>query len=277
MNKLNDVVKILTSRSTLVMAVVLLIVMFLRQCNETAMIEAEAKREHNNYLAQMDSVRTIKSQNGQLIQEKSAFQLKVSELSDEQKQLIRRLELNSNGKGTTPKSVIQTVGTFRDTSIKAQSKITKDPNGNEFVTFVYEPTFPGKNKLMISGKTPYIVNLSKNPKDSVDYIASVVPCTTSISIEQRVDIVTALYQDPKTKRLMTRVTTDFPNLTFGEINSFELTDNPETRKALKSARKEFGLGLQVGYGLSTSPAGLSPGVFVGVGLHYSPKFLQFGK
>jgi hypothetical protein len=225
----------------------------------------------------MDSVRTIKSQNGQLIQEKSAFQLKVSELSDEQKQLIRRLELNSNGKGTTPKSVIQTVGTFRDTSIKAQSKITKDPNGNEFVTFVYEPTFPGKNKLMISGKTPYIVNLSKNPKDSVDYIASVVPGTTSISIEQRVDIVTALYQDPKTKRLMTRVTTDFPNLTFGEINSFELTDNPETRKALKSARKEFGLGLQVGYGLSTSPAGLSPGVFVGVGLHYSPKFLQFGK
>jgi hypothetical protein len=277
MNKLNDVVKILTSRLTLVMAVVLLIVMFLRQCNETAMIEAEAKREHNNYLAQMDSVRTIKSQNGQLIQEKSAFQLKVSELSDEQKQLIRRLELNSNGKGTTPKSVIQTVGTFRDTSIKAQSKITKDPNGNEFVTFVYEPTFPGKNKLMISGKTPYIVNLSRNPKDSVDYIASVVPGATSISIEQRVDIVTALYQDPKTKRLMTRVTTDFPNLTFGEINSFELTDNPETRKALKSARKEFGLGLQVGYGLSTSPAGLSPGVFVGVGLHYSPKFLQFGK
>ena len=277
MDKLNDVVKILTSRLTLVMAVVLLIVMFLRQCNETAMIEAEAKREHNNYLAQMDSVRTIKSQNGQLIQEKSAFQLKVSELSDEQKQLIRRLELNSNGKGTTPKSVIQTVGTFRDTSIKAQSKITKDPNGNEFVTFVYEPTFPGKNKLMISGKTPYIVNLSKNPKDSVNYIASVVPGTTSISIEQRVDIVTALYQDPKTKRLMTRVTTDFPNLAFGEINSFELTDNPKTRKALKSARKEFGLGLQVGYGLSTSPAGLSPGVFVGVGLHYSPKFLQFGK
>jgi len=191
MNKLNNVVKILTSRSTLVMAVVLLILMFLRQCNETALIEAEAKREHNNYLAQMDSVRTIKSQNGQLIQEKSAFQLKVSELSSEQKQLIKRLELNSNGKGSTPKSVIQTVGTFRDTSIKAQSKITKDPNGNEFVTFVYEPAFPGKNKLMISGKTPYIVNLSKNPKDSVNYIASVVPGTTSISIEQRVDIVTA--------------------------------------------------------------------------------------
>lgn len=277
MNKLSNIVKIITSRSFLIMAVILMAVLFLRQCNETATMEAEAKREHNNYLAQLDSVRTIKSENGQLIQEKSAFQLKVSELSSEQKDLIKRLELSSNGRGTTPKSVIQTVGNYVDSSIRVQSKITKDPNGNESVDFVYNPTFPGKNKLKISGKTPYTVNLSKNPKDSVNYIASVIPGTTSLSIEQSVDIVTALYQDPKTKRLMTRVTTDFPNLTFGEINSFEVADNPETRKALKSARKEFGLGVQVGYGLSTSASGLSPGVYVGFGLHYSPKFLQFGK
>jgi hypothetical protein len=277
MNKLNNIAKLLTSRGTLVMAIILLIVLFLRQCNETATMEAEAKREHNNYLAQMDSVRTIKSQNGQLIQEKSTFQLKVSELSNEQKQLLKRLELGSNGRGSTPKSVIQTVGNYVDTSIKAQSKISKDPNGNESVTFLYEPTFPGKNKLKISGKTPYSVKLGKDPKDTTNYIASVIPGITSLSIEQSVDIVTALYQDPKTKRLMTRVTTDYPNLTFGEINSFEISDNPETRKALKSARKEFGLGFQVGYGLSTSTTGLQPGVYVGVGLHYSPKFLQFGK
>jgi hypothetical protein len=76
---------------------------------------------------------------------------------------------------------------------------------------------------------------------------------------------------------MTRVTTDYPNLTFSDINSFEITDNPETRKALKAARKEFGLGVQLGYGISGSSTGLSPGIYVGVGLHYSPKFLQFGK
>lgn len=277
MSKLNNIVSLVTSRSFLIMAIITLIVMFLRQCNRTALMEAEAKREHNNYLAQLDSVRTIKSENGQLIQEKSAFQLKVSELSAEQKELIQRLELNSNGRGTTPKAVIQTVGNFVDTSIKAQSKIFKDPNGNESVVFLYNPTLPGKNKLKISGKTPYTVNLTKDSKDTLNYLASVDPGITSISIEQSVDIVTALYQDPKSKRLMTRVTTDFPNLTFGEINSFEIADNPETRKALKSARKEFGLGFHVGYGLSTSVAGLSPGIYLGVGLHYSPKFLQFGK
>lgn len=249
--------------------------MFLRQCNETSLMEMEAKREHNNYLAQMDSVRTIKSQNGQLIQEKSAFQLKVDELNEDQKKLIKRLELSKNGRGTTPKSVIQVVGTFKDSSIKANSKVTKDPNGNESIVFLYEPTLPGKNKLKISGKTPYEIKLSKNPKDTNSYLANVIPDTTQISIEQSIDIVTALYQDPKTKRLMTRVTTDYPNLTFGEINSFEIVDNPETRKALKSARKEFGLGFQVGYGLTPASGVLGP--YIGIGIHYSPKFLQFGK
>jgi hypothetical protein len=277
MKKLSNIAKIVTSRSSLIMVILALIFLFFRQCNETANLEKEAKREHNNYLAQLDSVRTIKSQNGQLIQERSTFQMKVSELSKEQKDLIKRLELNSNGRGSTPKSVIQTVGNYKDTSIKAQTKVTKDPNGNESLTFLYEPTLPGKNKLKISGKTPYKLKLSKDPKDSANYLATVSPETTNISIEQSIDIVTAIYQDPKSKRLMTRVTTDYPNLTFSDINSFEIVDNPETRKALKSARKEFGLGLQVGYGLSTSSAGLTPGVYVGFGLHYSPKFLQFGK
>jgi hypothetical protein len=277
MKKLNDAVKILTSRSILFIIIAFLIFLFLKQCNETVRMETELKREHNNYLAQIDSVRTIKNQNGQLIQEKSSFQLKVSELSAEQKQLIKRLELSYNGRNTTPKNVIQTVGNYTDTSIKTQSKISKGTNGNEELVFLYEPIFPGKNKLRIGGKTPYTVSLSKDPKDTLNYIASFVPGITSLSIEQSVDIVTALYRDPKSKRLMTRVTTDFPNLTFGEINSFEVEDNPETRKALKSARKEFGLGVQIGYGLSTSTAGLLPGVYVGLGLHYSPKFLQFGK
>jgi hypothetical protein len=277
MKKLSNIGNFLTSRTTLFMRVLILVFFFMRQCNEIKNLESEVKREHNNYLAELDSVRTIKSENGHLIQEKSTFQLKVTELSGEQKELIKRLELKTNGRGSTPKSVIQVVGVIKDTNIIAQSKVSKDPNGSESILFTYEPTLIGKNKLKISGKTPYSISLTKDPKDSLNYIASVLPGTTNLSLEQSIDIVTAIYQDPKTKRLMTRVTTDYPNLTFSDINSFEITDNPETRKALKAARKEFGLGVQLGYGISGSSTGLSPGIYVGVGLHYSPKFLQFGK
>ena len=58
---------------------------------------------------------------------------------------------------------------------------------------------------------------------------------------------------------------------------FFITDSPETRQLMKSARKQFGLGLNLGYGLNMGANGINPGVYVGVGLHYSPRFLQFGK
>jgi hypothetical protein len=133
------------------------------------------------------------------------------------------------------------------------------------------------NKLKITGKTPYAISLHVDPLDSTKYIATILPGLTSLNLEQNIDITTGIYRDPKSKRMMTRVTTDYPGLTFNDINSFDITDNPDTRKALKAARKEFGLGVQVGYGISGSSAGLSPGFYIGFGVHYSPRFLQFGK
>jgi hypothetical protein len=256
--------------------IVILGMLFLKQCGKTAHMEAEAKREHNNYLASLDSVRTIKSDNGRLIQEKSAYELKASELSKSQKDLIHQLGLKSSGRGNTPSSVINIVTEIRD-SVKIASTIVKDTNGDESINFLHNPQMPGNNKLKITGKTPYTISLHVDPLDSTKYIATILPGLTSLNLEQNIDITTGIYRDPKSKRMMTRVTTDYPGLTFNDINSFDITDNPDTRKALKAARKEFGLGVQVGYGISGSSAGLSPGFYIGFGVHYSPRFLQFGK
>lgn len=268
---------LLGNRFFLISVIIVLIMLSLKQCGDVDHAKAEALREHNNYLASLDSVRVIRSELGELIVEKSAYQLKVSELSNEQKDLIKRLDLNTNGRGTTPKTVIQTVSEYNETITNIKSEVVKDPNGSEAITFNHEPTLPGKNKLKISGKVPYDLNLLRDPADSTKYIASVSPLGTTLTIEQNIDIVTGLYQDPKSKRIMTRVSTTYPNLTFSEVNSFDITDNPEARKALKAARKEFGLGVSVGYGLIGNSNSMSTGVFVGIGLHYTPKFLQFGK
>jgi len=272
----SKVSSVLSSRFSMLAVIVVLILMFLKQCGETAHTEAEAKREHNNYLASLDSVRTIKSENGHLIQEKSAYELKASELSKSQKDLIHQLGLKSSGRGNTPNSVINIVTEIRD-SVKIASTIVKDPNGDESINFLHNPQMPGNNKLKITGKTPYTISLRVDPMDSTKYISTILPGLTSLNLEQNIDITTGIYRDPKTKRMMTRVTTTYPGLTFNDINSFDITDNADTRKALKSARKEFGLGVQVGYGISGSAAGLSPGFYIGFGIHYSPKFLQFGK
>lgn len=56
-----------------------------------------------------------------------------------------------------------------------------------------------------------------------------------------------------------------------------MVDDPGTRKALRGARKPFGIGVGVGYGMSLATDGYQAGPIIGVGLYYSPKFLQFGK
>ena len=272
----SKVSSVLSSRFSMLAVIVVLTLMFLKQCGKTAHMEAEAKREHNNYLASLDSVRTIKSDNGRLIQEKSAYELKASELSKSQKDLIHQLGLKSSGRGNTPSSVINIVTEIRD-SVKIAYTIVKDTNGDESINFLHNPQMPGNNKLKITGKTPYTISLHVDPLDSTKYIATILPGLTSLNLEQNIDITTGIYRDPKSKRMMTRVTTDYPGLTFNDINSFDITDNPDTRKALKAARKEFGLGVQIGYGISGSSAGLSPGFYIGFGVHYSPRFLQFGK
>lgn len=273
---LSEVSSVLSSRFTMLAVIIIMILLFLKQCGQISHIEAEAKRDHNNYLASLDSVRTIKSENGHLIQEKSAYELKASELSKSQKELIYQLGLKSSGRGNTPNSVINVITEIRD-SVKIVSTIVKDPNGEESINFLHNPIMTGKNRLIISGKTPYTIGLNVDPLDSTKYIATILPGLTSLNLEQNIDITTGIYRDPKTKRMMTRVTTTYPGLTFNDINSFDITDNADTRKALKAARKEFGLGVQLGYGISGSASGLSPGFYIGLGVHYSPKFLQFGK
>ena len=73
---------------------------------------------------------------------------------------------------------------------------------------------------------------------------------------------------------MTRVSTDYPGITFSDINSFQIKDTPQNRKTLMQERKRFGLGLNMGFGYVAGAGGISPGVYIGVGFHFSPKFLQ---
>ena len=267
---------LLSSRFFMFAVIVIMIFMFLKQCGETSHIEAEAKREHNNYLASLDSVRTIKSENEYLIQEKSAYELKASELSKSQKELIHQLGLKSSGRGNTPNTVVNVVTEIRD-SIRITSTIVKDSNGDESINFLHNPALSGNNRLKITGKTPYTISLRVDPLDSTKYISTILPGLTLLNLEQNIDITTGIYRDPKTKKMMTRVTTTYPGLTFSDINSFDITDNPDTRKTLKAARKEFGLGVQIGYGILGVSAGFLPGFYMGFGVHYSPRFLQFGK
>lgn len=281
MKKLNNLLKVnkgyketvysFLKKNGAILGVIILALLLIRQCNVSNRLDEEAKREHNNYLAAQDSVRFISNKNGNLVNEKSAFELKMSELSKDNKDLIEKLDLS---KKKTPEVVIQTVVKYVEVFRDVPTKVHKDQTGQEFVSFIHNPSLPGQNSLKISGKIPYEIKINQDENDPKIVSANLLTSPAEISMEQQISIVSGLYRDPKTKRLMTRVSTDYPGITFSDINSFQIKDTPENRKTLMQERKRFGLGLNMGFGYVAGPLGISPGVYLGVGFHFSPKFLQ---
>lgn len=263
--------KLVSGKNTFLVAVVVLALLLFRQCGITNNAKKEAERSLHNLLAEQDSVKVIKSKLGNVLVEKSAFQLKYSELSADQKELISQLEL---GKNKRPGVVIETQVVYRDSLIMVPVS-TQIKDGVSQLAFNYDPILPGSNKLSISGKIPYTM---KNDTLANGVFSSILlPGQANLSIEQRIDLVTGLYRDPKTNRLFVRASTSFPGIAFNDIQALDMVDDPGTRKALKGARKPFALGFNFGYGMVISPSGYMTGPSIGVGLNYSPKFLQFGK
>jgi hypothetical protein len=250
---------------------IILMLLLLRQCNITSDAEKEGKRQYNNLLASQDSVRFISNKLGNAVYEKSAFEFKMSELSKENKDLIQKLDLD---KKRTPEVVIQTVTKYIEIFKDVPTKINEDSLGNRHIDFIHNPKLPGSNSLTIKGKIPFDIKLNSDPKDPSRVLPSLLTGNAEIKMEQSISIVTGLYRDPKSKRLMTRVSTDYPGITFTDINSFQIQDTPEMKKTLRSERKIFGIGLNAGVGYVVGNGKIGPGAYIGIGFHLSPRFLQ---
>jgi len=269
-NILSKISGIINSKTTPIVAVVVLAFLLFRQCGISQDAKREAQRNMNNLLAEQDSVRSVESKLGNVLAEKSAFQLKYNELSEEQESLIRQLELANNKK---PGVVIETQVIYRDTSIivPVENEIGRDTS---YLGFKYNPALPGTNRLLVSGRLPYtMIDTTLNGIE----MSIINPGSVNMTIEQKIDLVTGLYRDPKTDRLFVRASTSFPGISFNDIQALDMVDDPGTRKALRGARKTFGIGLNVGYGMVLTTEGYQAGPIIGIGITYSPKILQFGK
>lgn len=267
---LSKVTGLLNNKITPIVAVVIMAFLLFRQCGISRDAKREAERNMNNLLAQQDSVRNVESKLGNVLAEKSAFQLKYNELSEEQELLIKQLELAKNKK---PGVVIETQVVYRDTTIivPVENEIGIDTS---YLGFTYNPTLPGTNRLLVSGRLPY--TMVDTVLDGQE-LTLINPGSVNMTVEQKIDLITGLYRDPKTDRLFVRASTSFPGISFNDIQALDMVDDPGTRKALRGARKPFGIGFNVGYGMSLTTNGYQAGPVIGVGLYYSPKFLQFGK
>jgi len=119
-------------------------------------------------------------------------------------------------------------------------------------------------------------------KNDTEIFGKLFTSDANINLRQGIQLNTSLVKDTKTGKILINVKSDYPGLMFTDIVGADIMRDPVSRKVARNFRKEYGIGLNLGYGFFLIPDGnkgyiIKRGPEISVGLNYTPKFLQFGK
>jgi len=270
---------------TLVMflGMALFLVLFLSQCNRTKHFKGEVKAAekkalvtHNNYLASQDSVETYVTKNNSLKGVISGYQITEKELNDIYNDLFTEHEELKN---TKPKTIIETKIEYREKIVEVPVYVEMDSNGGKF-TFNADTAFDELNSRKLSGIIPFKmkyfntfdsteIDISYNNLFGIPY-----PGLANFDLKQSMGLIVGLSNDEETGRPVIWAETKYPGITFSSIVGADILADEKDNKLIRSYRKVWGVGLNGGIGLD---ANLEKTFFLGIGLNYTPRFLQFGK
>jgi hypothetical protein len=100
----------------------------------------------------------------------------------------------------------------------------------------------------------------------------------SLNIKETATLLTSIYKDKETGKILIQVKSDNPNITFSSIRGAEILSEDKT--VSRGVRKEFGIGVNLGIGGMLTPNGdawaIKFGPVISVGLNWTPRWLQFG-
>ena len=232
--------------------VVVLIMLLLRQCESTTKAKDEILRLKNNQTALEDKIRNFKDENGYLVGQVKGFVYTIDELKDsldyeKDKPPVSIIKYVTEIKEViVTKTVVKTIGENSDGTILHSLEI-KD--SADF----------GKSHRNISVKLPVWCDSTIKAGDA------------EITLQQKIWLNASLYQDIKTKEVMVELKTDYQGVTFNTAQGVIIKRDDAFKQFSKTQRKQFGLGLQFGAGLAGN--NISP--YIGVGIQYTPRFLQW--
>ena len=244
------------TRVFLVGAIVVLLMLFLRQCNETKNAKGEIIRFKNNLVAANDTIRNYINENGESVGEIKGLVLSLEELKDSLdyehgKPPVTVVRLRTIIK----EKIIEIPVTTKDTIIK-QSGI----RFNSILSFKSENDWD-KSTRLINVDLPY------------SFTDSLIFGSATIKLKQHIWLDATLAQDVDTKEIFIKLTSDYPGTTFNNVKGILIDrKSPEFKKLQVQNRKNFGLGINIGMGINGSGK-ISP--FIGAGISWTPKLLQW--
>lgn len=240
------------TRMLLLGGLFIMTLLLFRQCEQTKKAEWESVRLSNNLKASKDTIRNFINKDGNSAAEIRALTLTLDEIRDSLK-----FEKNK-----PPITIIKY-------STKIQEKIVEVPvyvidtvigNFNAAAVILAESSW-GKSSRKIKTTIPYSTN-----ENSLKFGKA------SIDLEQNIWLSASINRNNKTKEVFVNLETDYPGTTFNSAQGILIDTNDSGFRDMQlKNRKSLGLGFHTGWGLTSN--GLNP--YIGVGLNYTPKFLQW--
>jgi|688.fasta_scaffold01148_20 hypothetical protein len=240
------------TRMIILGAFIILLILLLRQCEATNKAKGEVTRIENNYKAQQDTIRNYKDKWGNSVADIRALTLTLNEAKKE-------LEFEKN---KPPITVIKFKTKIEERIVNVPV-IVRDTILGDFnsIALVSSSNSWGKSSRSINLGLPYYID-----NDSIRF------GNATIDLKQNIWLTASILRDKKTKEVFVNLSTDYPGTTFNEAKGIVIDPkSPGLLDIQYKSRKTMGIGLHLGYGIGTS--GFSP--YVGIGINYTPKFLQW--
>jgi len=261
------------TRMLLFAGIVLFALLFLRQCGKTSDAKAEVEvarqeivRVTNNLAASKDTLDQYTLDINTTRAEIKGYELTVEELESDYADLLADFEIEKN---KPPLTIIKTEYIIKEVIVEVPVYILPgDSLFDNYLAFADSASYDsiGVNYRILTGRIPF------------NYIDStIVPSLGNFSLELGMNLNLGLFKDEKTKEITILVDTDYPGVTFTQLQGANILSGPKNKKVLRGLRKNWGLGINVGYGLNVNPSTgiLNHGIYIGAGLSYSPKWLQW--
>ena len=271
-----NIIKFITdpknTRMLLFAGIVLFALLFLRQCNATQKAKAqvlleqqEKKRIQNNWEASLDTLKQFKVGDSTNRAQISGYELTLNELETKYSDLLADFEIEKN---KPPKVLIKTEYIIKEVIKEVPVYVTVDSNGVKSFEFSDSLKHNENNWRSLSGKIPFII-------DTIGSETRVIPQEGSFLVQFGMNLNLGLFQDTETRKVMIKADSDYPGIEFTSIEGASILDDPKNKKVLRSLRKSFGLGVNIGYGIGFNGSNITPGPYIGLGVSYQPKFLQW--
>ena len=236
----------------LIVIVVALTMLLLRQCESTSKAKGEVTRLQNNQRALEDTLSHFIDENGELTATMRGLVYTIDELE----------ESLDYEKSKPPVTIIEYVTEVKEVIIPETiiDTIGQRPDG----TFIHLLQMIDSARFDKSFR-----NIEVNVPVWID--TTINAGKAEIKISQGIWLNANLYQDTKTKEVFIELKTDYPGITFNNAQGVLVQKDEGFKGFSFSRRKQFGLGVHLGLGFTGQ--NISP--YVGVGVHYSPKLLQW--